>query len=219
MKRAGNVVACALRGYRGPIGQFCAARICNRFFFTSGPFAASTSSTKFFDDADDTKGRSLEEQREIYRRHPKALSRWLDLGIVKKNGRAFEPDRHLLSISAVECIPFPSVPCCTLKGLQTCIPPIVPSSSSGAASAAAICDVRLVHFSFKEYGYELSRPWVRKFREQFANEPRAQVQEICFVEWGFLSVLQSAFVSTLKSQIAPQYHEALGIKFGGVMVS
>ena len=128
---------------------------------------------------------------------------WEDLSIIKRQGCAFDADTQLLSTS--EPIFFPSVSGHDLNGQPTKFPESVHSK------------VKLVTFSFNEYGYNLNKSYREPFLEIFEKNKDVQALDICFVEYGFLKLMQGVFASNLKKRVPETQHALTQITFGGTM--
>ena len=155
---------------------------------------------------------------EHYKSDTQTLARWLDVSVVKKKGRAFEADAELLP--AKDAKVFPLIKGYTLNSKDVEVPDAIVRQAAGAQqSTAQDLGVRLVAFSFKHYGFTLVRSWLTPFIEKFGKGPTASIPaiEICFVEYGFLSLTKNVFASNLKSQIDPAQHDLTALSFGGVM--
>jgi hypothetical protein len=135
------------------------------------------------------------------------LAKWLDVGIVKRKGRAFDADSCL--IAANEAAPFPAVRGYNLNGTDMVVPDTAKSSHA-----------KLVCFSIKHYGFTLVRSWCDPFVQRFAAEHCSTVQcyELCFVEYGFLSMAKNVFAQNLKPKILEQQHGSTILSFGGLNV-
>jgi hypothetical protein len=155
---------------------------------------------------------------EHYKSDTQTLARWLDVSVVKKKGRAFEADAELLP--AKDAKVFPLIKGYTLNSKDVEVPDAIVRQAAGAQqSTAQDLGVRLVAFSFKHYGFTLVRSWLTPFIEKFGKGPTASIPaiEICFVEYGFLSLTKNVFAANLKSQIDPAQHDLTALSFGGVM--
>lgn len=146
-----------------------------------------------------------------YESDPQMLARWLDVSIVKRQGRAFDADNVLISRN--EAIKFPSVKGFNLNGTEITVPN---SSETG---------VRLVCFSIKHYGFTMVRSWCDPFVQHFniknsiINDNKViKCTEICFVEYGFLSMAKNVFARNLKSSILESQHDNTLLAFGGLNV-
>lgn len=135
------------------------------------------------------------------------LAKWLDVGIVKRKGRAFDADSRL--IQASEARTFPAVRGYNLNGTDIVVPDTATSSHA-----------KLVCFSIKHYGFTLVRSWCDPFVQRFAAEHSSTVQcfELCFVEYGFLSMAKNVFAQNLKPKILEQQHDSTILSFGGLNV-
>ena len=155
-----------------------------------------------------------------YKSDTQTLARWLDVSVVKKKGRAFEADAGLLPAKGAQVFP-------RIKGYSlNCKDVVVPdsiidqatsnNSSSGSSKKGS---VRLLAFSFKHYGFTLVRTWLTPFLEKFGKGPLSPVPaiEVCFVEYGFLSLTKNVFATNLKSQVDAAQHDLTALSFGGVM--
>lgn len=160
---------------------------------------------------------------EHYKSDTQTLARWLDVSIVKKKGRAFEADTALLP--AKNATVFPLVKGYTLTLQNTQIPDTIlqqalgPTPTSTPAISPKKQNIRLIAFSFKHYGFTLVRTWLTPFMLKYGGGPLASIPilEICFVEYGFLSLTKNVFASNLKTQIDPSQHSLTALSFGGVM--
>jgi hypothetical protein len=140
------------------------------------------------------------------------LAKWLDVGIVKRKGRAFDADRGL--IPASEAVSFPVVRGYTLEGTEVVVPDNVQARA------------KLVCFSIKHYGFTLVRSWCDPFAQRFAAQSASgigqasdvQCVELCFVEYGFLSMAKNVFAQNLKSKVLEQQHNFTVLSFGGLNV-
>ena len=148
-----------------------------------------------------------------YESDTQTLAKWLDVGIVKRKGRAFDADTSL--IQANEAISFPVVRGYNLDGNEVVVPDNV------LASAKLVC------FSIKHYGFTLVRSWCDPFVQRYAADSSAsigqtskvQCAELCFVEYGFLSMAKNVFAQNLKSKVLEQQHQFTVLSFGGLNVS
>lgn len=139
------------------------------------------------------------------REETQRLANWLNVGIVKQKGRAFNADHHLIAVS--KAVTFPQIKCTTLNDASV----IFPDDIKGKA--------KLVIISFKQYGFTLVRSWMDPFILKYpSTNSDVQVVEICFVEYGFLSMAKGMFINTLKSKIAHDRHSSTAFAFGGVQV-
>ncbi len=158
-------------------------------------------------------GGPTEEDIKKYRADSQTLARWLDVSVVKRKGRAFDADTQL--IPAKNAHKFPQIQVSSLHGEQAVIPQVVDA------------DVKLIVFSFKHYGFSLVRSWMDPFLARFPTPPyppsssssSATAVEICFVEFGFLSMAKNLFASSIKNNIAPSQIDYTFLAFGGVIVS
>lgn len=151
-----------------------------------------------------------EEQVKAYRTDSKTLAKWLDVSVVKSKGRAFSADQELTP--ATEAMTFPSIQCSNLHGENVLLPQVV----SG--------DVKLLVFSFKHYGFTLVRSWLDPYLARFpskqsSNHKKAIAIEICFVEYGFLSMAKNLFASSIKNNVSASQLDFTFLSFGGVTVS
>ena len=233
------------------------------------------------------------EEINKYKTDSATLAKWLDVSIVKQNGRCFDADRILIKKQHANM--FPNIKAHTLSGKDITVPTGITGSG-----------VKLLVFSFKHYGFTLVRSWLDPFIECFANnhqsrlsyssetgfsgataakidntpssKPRggkytrkavASIQhssnskpdsisdvnsynsknissrsssdsatgsnasngqpqqdllpsvvafELCFVEYGFLSMAKSLFANNIKANINPSQVENTALVFGGVKV-
>ena len=146
--------------------------------------------------------------------------KWLDIGIIQSDGRVFEPDSVL--IPAKSAVTFPSVTCTNLNSEDKIYPLEINAK------------IKLITFSFKQYGANLVKSWYDPFYDHFVIDQDVQVDagnkslaqatrnidvvELCFVEYAFLSFAKTVFVNGLKSHVPPDRHGNVGFCFGGVQV-
>lgn len=156
-----------------------------------------------------------------YRTDRKVLQQWSDFSIIQKKGRAFDADLDLLN--KAQTIYFPVINCTDLNGTQVTVPNNINA------------DVKLVVVSFKHLGFSLVRSWLDPFLEAFINPahppnsstsstngtnvPTFVTQEICFIEYSFLSVAKGMFANGIKNIVSKSQYPYTFLSFGGVMVS
>jgi hypothetical protein len=152
------------------------------------------------------------EAIEFYKNDTKTLARWLDIGIVKRQGRAYENENGIFSCDADLILPtdamyFPEVKGTNLNNEEVTV------LGSSSVKATLVC------FSFKQYGFGLIRSWIDPFIGQFEDEALVTCREICFVEYGFMGFAKSIFTSNLKKShsIDRKQFESTLVAFGGVM--
>lgn len=142
-----------------------------------------------------------------YRTDTQTLANWLDVSVVKIKGRLYPADSWLLPVNNPMCVPFPTaVGLQTLTGETLTLQELCPTQSG----------VRLVTFSFKQYGHTLAESWAKPFLES-ELALKVPVVSLCFVEYGFLSMMKGAFIKGLKSQTDESRWARTGFVFGGVM--
>ena len=159
---------------------------------------------------------------EHYKSDTQTLARWLDVSVVKKKGRAFDADTELIPAKGAKI--FPLIKGYSLNSKDVRVPDSIVQDALLLTDASKKDNssgggVRLVAFSFKHYGFTLVRSWLTPFLEKFGHGPKAQIPaiEICFVEYGFLSLTKNIFATNLKTQILPSQHDLTALSFGGVM--
>jgi hypothetical protein len=171
------------------------------------------------------------EEIQKYKSDSGALAQWLDVSIVARKGRAFDADRDLISKS--KAYKFPMVKASSLNGESIVIPDQIDAK------------VKLIVFSFKHYGFSLVRSWIDPFISKFnaTSLPAASAEngsgitdiaasdskqtsnsgavayEICFIEYGFLSMAKSVFAGNIKTNVNPSQIDKTCLAFGGVKVS
>lgn len=166
-----------------------------------------------------------------YKNDSAALAQWLDVSIVARKGRAFDADKGLISKAKADT--FPVVKAFNLEGGNVVIPDHIDAKA------------KLIVFSFKHYGFSLVRSWIDPFIAKY-NAPTLPVTsvsganasivetagavakvpntgavayEICFVEYGFLSMAKSVFAGNIKGNVDPSQVDKTALVFGGVRVS
>jgi ATPase complex subunit ATP10 len=144
-----------------------------------------------------------------YKKDSQTLLNWLDVSIIKKKGRAYSADLHLREKTTAE--KFIKIKAYTILDKSCAI--TAPDDFFDESK------VRLVVFSFKQYGFTLLRSWIDPFRAKFCTPPSKKVKtiEICFVQYGFLSFFQSLFAQSVRGQISdPEQQASTALSFGGV---
>ena len=155
----------------------------------------------------------------------KKNSRWLDFSIVKEKGRAFDADNMLIP-SKDATLFFPNVPCTTLNGESIGIPNQMQQQQSSTTSSSKPNfpirnwnNVKFVTLSFKHYGSTLVKSWQEPFNSHFQNiSPTLSPLcfEMCFIEYGFLSMAKGVLINSLKKTIPIERHSNVGFAFGGI---
>lgn len=128
---------------------------------------------------------------------------WTDLSIIKRKGSAFAPDQGV--IPKTDSMLFPSVSGIDLNGKETKFPGHVQAK------------LKLVCFSFTDYGFNLNKSFKDPFIEKYGASSDAFALEICFVEYGFLKMMQGMFQSNLKKKIPETHYHLTQVTFGGVL--
>lgn len=132
-----------------------------------------------------------------------SVTKWLDLSIIKRKGRAFEADKALVPIH--DALIFPGLPGYDLNGRETLFPERIKAK------------VKLVSFSFTDYGFNLNKTYSEPFLDKYAGHPDVKALEITFVEYSFLQVMKGVFATNLKKRIPESQHARTQVTFGGVM--
>jgi hypothetical protein len=157
-----------------------------------------------------------------YKTDSGALAKWLDMSVIAKKGRVFDPDMDLATKTTADL--FPVVKGYNLDGGSVVLPDHMDAKA------------KLIVFSFKHYGFTLCRTWIDPFIAKYnvaqlpfagntekvvatTCSPRAVAHEICFVEYGFLSMAKSVFASNIRSNVDPSQIDKTTLVFGGVRVS
>lgn len=128
---------------------------------------------------------------------------WLDVSIVKRKGKAFETSSSL--ISARDAFLFPPTFCYNLNGTGVEIP-------------ASIVGMKLLVFSFKQYGFQLGKTYLTHFNDRFSCTQGVCSFELCFVEHKFLSFTKGLLISGLKSSTNANRYDKTAFAFGGTKV-
>ncbi len=103
---------------------------------------------------------------------------WADfVDVIKNKGKAFTADTTLIPVT--QSVLFPNIPGKALSGE----PLTLPVDRPGAA--------RLVAFSFKQFGFEMSIKWIDAFTTRFAGNPDVTALQISFIEQGILRFMSS----------------------------
>lgn len=144
-----------------------------------------------------------------YKTDTETLAKWLDVSAIKVKGRVQPADTVLLSRNTASR--FPTVKVQGLNGIEVTVPGQIEGK------------VKLVVFSFKDFGFDVSKSWSDPFIRRFlrnnadaTNNPVA-IYRICFVEHKFLSILKTVFINNLSKDMTPRDLDSTGLVFGGVM--
>ena len=143
-----------------------------------------------------------------YQTDTKTLARWLDIGIIKYQGRAYNADKQLIDINNTNI--FPTIKGSTLNGKEITFP-----NNDDIASN----NVTLVVFSFKHYGFSLVRSWIDPYIKHFQpniKSNKIKVIELCFVEYSFMSWASKIFANNLKLEINEDQHNSTILVFGNL---
>lgn len=182
-----------------------------------------------------------EEKVAFYKIDTQTLANFLDLSVITRKGRVFGADRTVSRVEESMSFPLLHKNVYSLTGEAVSVPDGIlntgntvnaicgeKESASNNASAnytasdksslSSSSHVKLVAFSFKQYGFTLIRSWLDPFYEQFGRGPHAVVPtvELCFVEWGFLSFLRRLFLEDVKRRTAVENHGLTALVFGGI---
>eukprot|EP01041_Mallomonas_annulata_P016196 gene16196-33959_t len=102
---------------------------------------------------------SLFSSAQHFKSNPKIMAKWLDVSVIKKNGKVFTADMSL--IPSKDALLFPRVEVTTLLNEKAIFPHDI---SEG--------ELKLISFSISRYGFNLVRSWLDLFREQFKDTPQ-----------------------------------------------
>jgi hypothetical protein len=146
------------------------------------------------------------EAREQYKRDPQTLARWLDLSVVKSNGRVHENQLGQLAADVglrdrSSALVFPSLQVTNLDNESISLP------LTGSGSPSLVC------FGFKKYGTDLMTSWSIPFSKA---RPDLICVDLYFIEYSFMSFARSLFLSNLKKSIPSHRHAHSVMAFGGV---
>mmetsp|Transcript_30448 Transcript_30448/g.52134 ORF Transcript_30448/g.52134 Transcript_30448/m.52134 type:complete len:247 (-) Transcript_30448:68-808(-) len=167
------------------------------------------------------------EEIKNYKNDSKNLAKWLDVSTVSRHGREFDAYTHLQAPSKADT--FPNAQVLTLESKSITIPTAIDAKA------------KLVCVSFKHYGFTLLRSWLNPFIAKYnpsavvqkdqdgyidtaavtttpgglSNPTGAIAYEICFVEFGFLSMAKSLFASNIRGTVDPSQVNRTGMIFGG----
>lgn len=136
-------------------------------------------------------------------------------------GRAFDANSSLIDASDADT--FPTLQAHGLNGTEISIPTGIPGKA------------KLIVFSFKHYGFSLIRSWIDPYLARYidtttgsatavegerkrGSDDAAVAFEICFIEYGFLSIAKSVFVNNIRNSIDKSQIDRTAIVFGGVKV-
>ena len=176
------------------------------------------------------------EEINTYKTDSAQLARWLDVGIIARKGRVFDADTSLISKSKADTVPMIRVS--NLNGKELTVPDQVEGKAKlivfsfkhyGFSLVRTWIDPYLARFGNQSYCGGIaeastngkSAPTMTKGTTAVTTvaSSGAVAFEICFVEYGFLSMAKSMFVNTIKSNTDPLQVANTGLKFGNVKVS
>ena len=175
----------------------------------------------------------FEAKKKFYKTDTQTLAKWLEVGIVKRKGRAYDADKKLLPIEGA--LVFPNVQGFTLTEREVSVPDNIlfavshstitttttssSSSSSKASTSSQWGEIKLVAFSFKQYGFDLLRSWTAPFMQEFGGGKFSQIPviEICWIEYSFLSMVRKMFAEELKKKVLLDQHDLTVLTFGNIM--
>jgi hypothetical protein len=156
-----------------------------------------------------------------YKSDTQTLANWLDIGIVARKGRAYAADRDVLDVNSMEAMEFPFLRVGTLNGEEVMLPDalVTEVDEEGREEGTGTTNgVKVVVFSFKQYGFGLLRSWLDPLWGKYGSGISASVPtlEICFVEYSFLSMAKGIFTSNIKEKVPEANHPLTTLCFGGV---
>jgi hypothetical protein len=169
--------------------------------------------------------------RDTWLTDTQALARWLDISVVKRQGRAFENRHGEFSadtelVAPEDALMFPALQVTNLEKQDMTLPPTSP-----------VGEPTLMCFAFRHYGTNLTKSW----SEPFLRLTGGRCVEIYFIEYvplsidlltawslgltpahspthryGFMAFAKSLFISNLRGGALPERHADTVVKFGGV---
>lgn len=150
------------------------------------------------------------EEVEKYKKAFHGMDGWLDMSILSKEGRAYEPATEISSPGQSSLV-FPNLSCS----------PLTSGNSISIPGDLDAC-VKLVAFSLKHYGFLRNRAWIDAFEAEFKTplnplNSKVVMAEMCFVEFSFLSIAKGLVTQGIKNQLQPSQIDSTYVKFGGVM--
>lgn len=132
------------------------------------------------------------------------------INILQKDGRAFPAGTSMLPLYNINTAEyFPIVTGTSLEGNDV----EVPDSYQGS--------VKLVSFSFQDYGFQLLPSWLEPFNKKYPVEStngKVKSIQICWIKYGFLNFLKGVFVNSMKPKIDPALHNQTVLAFGKMRV-
>lgn len=170
-----------------------------------------------------------------YKTDFKVAKKYMDVNIMKIDGRVYESSSVLLSADTADM--FPTIHGSNMFGVDKKIP------------LCSEADAKVVCFSVKEYGFQLVRDWMDPFARRYnpdrnlptedatptensgehsskqSREPastetcsRVSCQEVIFVEHSLLWFARSSYATSSKPKLLTQQHEHTYLSFGSVTV-
>lgn len=130
---------------------------------------------------------------------------WLNIAALENNGRVFSPPSTLSQVK--ESPVFPNVRADCLDGTNAQLP------------AALKSKAKLISFSFKHYGFDIVRKWNDYVHQKYFQDTKIDTIELCYVEFGFLSMAKSLYINNIKRSIPNDRHKNTFVVFGGIQVS
>ncbi len=156
-------------------------------------------------------------ERELYRTESTTLTRWLEVGVVRRKGRTSTGDFENTPFSNKNTADFfPTLKAYSLEQKDILVPDQFPAKS------------KLVFLSFQNFGFEGVRQWmdpiVQRYPDAVSKDgnsttvKKLEILELSFVEFGFLKLVRNSFASNMKSTFPEQRWSHTGLMFGESLV-
>ena len=150
---------------------------------------------------------------DFYRKDVQTLAKWMDISVIKYQGRVHPPDYMPLPTTNIQCIPFPLDTTVTTLNRETMtideMSPIIPGTDNERG-------LRFISFSFKSWGATLSNSWLQPF---LASDLGGVIPclDISVVEWRFLNLVKGSFINKSKEVVPEVRWHKTAYAFGGLM--
>lgn len=102
---------------------------------------------------------------------------------------------------------FPSIKAKNLRGEQVDFP-----SCRGDS-------IKLVGFSFKQFGFEMVPSWINPFKARFERNSAITTMQLCFIELSMLRYLHTLIEASVRSQVPQADHGDTLVRYGDVEVT
>jgi hypothetical protein len=104
------------------------------------------------------------------------------VGIINRQGRAFNADRSLLASTSEHAITFPILQVSTLENDEVMVPNEMISNAYQSSSMNTYNGTKIIAFSFKQYGRTLAMSWLEPLWNIYGQGTSSKIPiiELCF---------------------------------------